>query len=57
MPDARHVVDAEQLDHHCPWTGKCVGKRTLRLFYVFLGCISIHVVLVGVIVCVTFLTR
>lgn len=50
-------VVCEQLDHHCPWTGKCVGKRTLRWFYVFLSSISVHVVLVGVIVCVTFLSR
>ena len=24
------------LDHHCPWTGKCIGKRNLKFFYVFL---------------------
>ena len=23
-------------DHHCPWTGKCIGKYNLASFYVFL---------------------
>lgn len=23
--------------HHCPWTGKCIGKNNLRIFCVF-GC-------------------
>lgn len=22
-------------DHHCPWTGKCIGKYNLYPFYVF----------------------
>ncbi len=22
-------------DHHCPWTGKCVARGNLALFYVF----------------------
>lgn len=22
-------------DHHCPWTGKCIGKANLSGFYVF----------------------
>ena len=24
-------------DHHCPWTGKCIGGKNLTFFYVFLG--------------------
>ena len=22
-------------DHHCPWTSKCIGKKTLYSFYIF----------------------
>eukprot|EP01031_Cornospumella_fuschlensis_P025752 gene25752-31100_t len=37
---ARHCYDCgvciDGLDHHCPWTGKCIGKKTLRAFYSFL---------------------
>ena len=26
----------EGLDHHCHWTGKCIGKRTIFYFHTFL---------------------
>ena len=29
-------VCVEGYDHHCPWTGKCIGKKNLTYFYVFL---------------------
>ena len=29
-------VCVEGYDHHCPWTGKCIGKKNLAFFYVFL---------------------
>jgi hypothetical protein len=39
--NARHCyicgVCIEDLDHHCPWIGKCVGKYTIHAFYVFVG--------------------
>ncbi|TYZ58077.1 hypothetical protein PybrP1_006043 [[Pythium] brassicae (nom. inval.)] len=58
--DASHCSDCgvciAQLDHHCPWTGKCIGGRTLRWFYVFLACVSVHVVLVGVTAATSYLT-
>ncbi|KAF0709374.1 Aste57867_5964 [Aphanomyces stellatus] len=25
-----------EYDHHCPWTGKCIGKHNLRYFYLWL---------------------
>lgn len=24
-------------DHHCPWTSKCIGRKTIRSFYVFVS--------------------
>ena len=26
----------EGMDHHCPWTGKCIGRKNLIPFYFFL---------------------
>eukprot|EP00392_Amoebophrya_sp_AT5.2_P000351 g351.t1 len=25
-------------DHHCPWTGKCIGKGNMHEFQLFIGC-------------------
>lgn len=27
----------EDLDHHCVWVGKCIGKKTKKVFYSLLG--------------------
>mmetsp|Transcript_12394 Transcript_12394/g.22558 ORF Transcript_12394/g.22558 Transcript_12394/m.22558 type:complete len:212 (-) Transcript_12394:92-727(-) len=39
-PRASHCYDCDlcisELDHHCPWTGKCIGQKTLKNFYMFL---------------------
>ena len=32
----RCQVCVKNYDHHCPWTGKCIGERNLTPFYVFL---------------------
>ena len=29
-------VCVEGYDHHCPWTGKCIGNNNLKYFYIFL---------------------
>ena len=29
----------EEFDHHCPWTSKCIGKRNIFYFYIFIGSI------------------
>jgi len=37
---ASHCFDCniciEGYDHHCPWTGHCIGKKNLLVFYMFL---------------------
>jgi len=35
------VVD---LDHHCPWSGKCIGKGNMKPFQFFLGTLCTHLV-------------
>ena len=35
-------VCIEGYDHHCPWTGKCIGRKTKNYFYAFItGCIIV----------------
>ncbi|KAL7693431.1 putative palmitoyltransferase, DHHC domain-containing protein [Plasmopara halstedii] len=29
-------VCIEEYDHHCPWTGKCIGKGNVHFFYIWL---------------------
>ena len=33
-PDCDICVEGH--DHHCPWTGKCIGKNNLTSFYIFI---------------------
>jgi len=41
---ASHCYDCDlcilDLDHHCPWTGKCIGRKTIQYFYGFLGALT-----------------
>jgi palmitoyltransferase ZDHHC9/14/18 len=50
--EAYHCYDCElcvvELDHHCPWTGKCIGKRNLQFFYFFLIALTVHTLYVVV---------
>ena len=32
-------------DHHCPWTGKCIGRDNLYFFNIFLGSLGFQVFL------------
>ena len=34
-------ICVEGYDHHCPWTGKCIAKRNIYAFYIFISSILI----------------
>lgn len=54
---ASHCYDCgvcvDKLDHHCPWTGKCIGKKNLSPFYSFLWSLTFLIIFVAVMVIVT----
>ena len=31
-------------DHHCPWTGKCIGKYNLKTFYIFVTFLFVFII-------------
>lgn len=37
--DTDHCEDCDVcvmgLDHHCPWTSKCIGKKNICYFYIY----------------------
>jgi len=35
-------------DHHCPWTGKCIGKYNLKYFYIFVNSLCIYLIMIFV---------
>lgn len=44
-------VCIKQHDHHCPWTGKCIGENNLNLFYcftcslfIYFGCLFVSII-------------
>ena len=43
-----HCVDCDICimgnDHHCPWTSKCVGKKNINIFYIFIWSLGAHIV-------------
>ena len=48
-----HCYDCDicvrEQDHHCPWTGKCIAKNNLKVFYIFLYSLFIFIINIFVI--------
>ena len=42
----------ENQDHHCPWTGHCIGKNNLWSFYIFIGSSFVVIVYLACALCV-----
>jgi len=59
-PSAQHCYECgmcvTELDHHCPWTGKCIGSRTIRFFNTFL-CLLLGHIMYTVVLVVIYTTR
>lgn len=36
-------VYIEEMDHHCVWIGKCIGKKNQRKFFGFLGSTALYI--------------
>ncbi|CAD8047963.1 unnamed protein product [Paramecium primaurelia] len=40
LKETQHCLDCDiciqEYDHHCPWTGKCIGKGNIKQFYYFI---------------------
>jgi hypothetical protein len=49
---SRHCEDCEvcvrEYDHHCPWTGKCIGKNNLKCFYIFVNSLCVYLIMIFV---------
>ena len=45
------------LDHHCPWTGKCIGGFNLRYFQAFLATLCTLVIYIAVVGLIKLLTE
>lgn len=39
-------VCVHNLDHHCPWTGKCIGRDNIKYFHAFLTMLCCQVVFI-----------
>ncbi len=44
-----HCVDCDvcviDMDHHCPWTGKCIGKYNKKSFLIFVNSLCIYFIM------------
>ena len=41
-------VCIREQDHHCPWTGKCIGKYNLISFYIFVNSLLTYIIMIFV---------
>ena len=41
-------ICVREQDHHCPWTGKCIGKYNLKSFYIFVNSLMIYLIMLMV---------
>ena len=39
-------VCVREQDHHCPWTGKCIGTYNLVSFYVFVNSLLVFLIMI-----------
>lgn len=44
-PGTRRLT-SPHLASQCPWTGRCIGKRNIRTFYIFLFSLLFHIIYV-----------
>ena len=53
---AHHCLDCdiciERQDHHCPWTGHCIGKNNIYSFYIFVGASFSIIIYLAFAICV-----
>ena len=49
-------VCVSHLDHHCPWTGKCIGRDNIKYFHAFLTLLSAQIAFVVVMTIVSVAT-
>ena len=51
-----HCIDCdiciENQDHHCPWTGHCIGKNNYISFFIFIGASFCIIVYLAIAICV-----
>lgn len=40
-PDCNTCIEGH--DHHCPWMGKCIGKRNMAMFCCFILCLCFYI--------------
>jgi hypothetical protein len=38
----------DELDHHCPWSGKCIAKGNLVAFNVFVGALTVQITFLAI---------